>query len=471
MNAVEEFIKLSKKISPRIALVGDLMVDEYHDVDANRVSPEFPVPVMRSPHASYSLAVPGGVGNVACQFRHFNVDLQLYAMLDAHAKCVLEQEGISTQYCYKFPDNISHVPLKRRYYHGDFPLCRWDVEEENYGTESLGAYQLALYRGYMNAPKPEVMVLSDYNKGTLVGPLGKKQWLGTSDDVIKIVDPKRPPLEDWEGCSVFKPNRQEAEVLSGVKQWKKQCDYFQDKLHCLAVVITQGGDGVVGKVDGRYFEFTPQKNVVANSVIGAGDAFIAFLAMGLCYSMDIVQAVEVAFEAGAVYVQNKHNKPITPYDLLKHVNSPESKFVDINFLKNRDYTLAWSNGCYDIMHMGHIDMLNFAKSKADKLAVGIDVDESVRNHKGANRPINPLEQRMRTLSALECVDFVIPYSGYDPTDIIKEIRPEVLVKGADWEGKSIKGSEYVGKVEFCPFNYDTSTTKIIEKILRTHHKL
>ena len=465
MNAINEFLRRAKAlvIKPKISLVGDMMVDQYYYVDASRVSPEFPVPVMKSDRESKVISVPGGVGNVASQFKHFNVDLRLHTLMDRNANIVLDDHGINVRYCHKMWET-GHVPLKKRYYQGDFPLCRWDVEENDYGMGGdIDRWREMLLESFLTASVPDVVVFSDYDKGVFSGKGCKKKWMhALSDETISIVDPKRSPVDEWAGCTVFKPNAVEAEAMSGLKDWREQCEYFQDKLRCMAVIITQGGDGVVGKVGASYFEYAPRCNVSANSVIGAGDCFVSFLAIGLALEMDLVDAVKVAFEAGSVYVQNRHNKPVSSYELLKHVDSEAAKLMKPPVI--RDYKLIWTNGCFDFgLTKGHVEYLRQARSLGDKLVVAVNGDDSVRRLKGEGRPIMSLEERMRILAALECVDFVVSFDEDTPFSLISEIMPDMIVKGGDYKVEDVVGGDLI-PVTILDTVDCLSTTQKIEKL-------
>lgn len=302
----------------------------------------------------------------------------------------------------------------------------------------------------------KVFILSDYDKGVFPNSM-----YSLPKNVITIVDPKNPPLAKWKGCTVFKPNAVEAFRLSdGLTDWKDQCDYFQDKLECQSVVITMNGNGVVGKSNGSYFEHHPIQRIEARKTSGAGDCFVGVLAVAIAHGMSVSDASSVAYEAGALFVQQHSRNPITPWALQK-----QSKFINVEDLENRNYKLVMTNGCFDILHSGHLESLRFAKSKGDKLLVAVNSDESVKRFKGEKRPVISLHERMEMLAALEFVDFVISFNEDSPYDLIKAIRPEVLVKGADWKDKGgIVGGDLVKETFFVPLVEDRSTTNIIEKL-------
>lgn len=434
---------------PKIAVFGDAILDEYYEVSADRVSPEFPIPVF---HASDDVPgiVLGGAANVCRQFSNFNFDASLFALTNEKIKYLAG--GIDMEGCIF----SRRVPVKKRFYSGGFPLFRFDVETGDYGLEpdSLRKLQEKLVEKLLSRDPFDVVVFSDYDKGVFRG-IGEFMSR-IPESTITIVDPKKSPLGRWRGCTIIKPNSVEAEEISGHSDWRRQCDFFMRETACQAVVITQAGDGVVGNVQGVWFEHRPEVRKAPRSVVGAGDAFVAFLAMCMAHSIDIRKAVEIAFEACSLYVDEPRNRPLYPYQI-----SP-SKSVDPRILEKRDFSLAFANGNFDILHPGHLELLKFARSKADGLVVALNSDESAGRQGKSHPLINPLEYRKSMVEALGCVDFVVEFGEDTPYEIIKKIRPEVLVKGSDWPNPV--GSDIVPEVHSFGLVGGHSTTLIIEKI-------
>lgn len=475
MNKFENFLENVKMFKPKIGIIGDCMIDNYFRVDANRVSPEFPIPVMLMEEESPEKAVPGGAANVVSQFRHFPVSVKLLGYVDNLAIEVFGAEkwglGFQHENNVNFYDSLNieksynqNIPTKNRFYQKDFPLCRLDIEKKNYGLSSEDFIEAreTVYGEWIGS-NLDVAIFSDYGKGVFEADCYGKfiDWQKNIDgNTITIVDPKNGPVEKWRGCTVFKPNAKEAKELSGLEDPKMQCDYFQQKIGCMAVVVTNGGQGVYGKVGGKHFDYRSGDSVKAKSVIGAGDCFAAFLAMALSVGMDIIDAVEIAYEAGAIYVQSSYNKPIKPSDLLMSTEKLTMPPED------RDYKLVFTNGCYDLLHTGHLKVLEQAKSFGDKLVVGVNSDDSIKRIKGDKRPIVSLEDRVKMLAALECVDFVVSFDEKTPYALIKKIMPDVLVKGSDWEDKVVVGSDLVEDVRFVELLEGMSTTELISKANR-----
>lgn len=443
---------VDKKVN--VNVIGDNIVDEYYDVEVERISPEFPIPVYKSSSTDpTSGLIPGGAANVAAQFSHFNTSVELVTLLNKLCQVVFDSRGIKTNYS-KVLSNI-FIPTKRRIYSQNVPLVRHDFEKENYGLDDIKKQLLDLH-----IPDSDFNIYSDYSKGIFCIPWFRKFMQKSKN----IVDPKSNFIDLWEGCTYFKPNSVEAEKLSERKNAQDQLDFFMDSLKCKGVIITQSAQGVVGKdIDHEYFEIKPKEKLPdPESVIGAGDCFIAFTSMALSRGFNLEDAARIAFAAGCLYVQKRHNSPLCPADLFDLTNKKLIEKPEI--LKNRNFKLVFTNGCYDLMHFGHISSLSFAKKQGDKLCVAINSDASIKSIKNDGRPIVNLSNRIKMLEALEMVDYIVVIEDKDPWDLIEAIRPDVLVKGADYRNKTVVGSDLVQDVRFAPFISGLSTTNIIDKI-------
>jgi D-beta-D-heptose 7-phosphate kinase/D-beta-D-heptose 1-phosphate adenosyltransferase len=462
MKLIEKFIQESSRNKVRISIAGDIIIDEYYDVSATRISPEFPIPVMTSADSKPTVTMPGGAANVCHQFKHWNAEPLLYGLSDYEATTSLQKVLGSKATVNLAPMGHGQVPRKKRFYDGKHPSFRWDIEKPNFGVDPSilkGFRGTATQRYFSNRP-PQVLILSDYNKGLFTND----PCPFIRDKVTTIIDPKKGPLDKWRGCTIFKPNNVEAKELSGLSNWKDQCLYFFDHLGCDHVVITQGASGVVGMDRlGEGFEHVSSYNLTAESVIGAGDCFIAFMAMAKALNFSLSDCALIAFTAGATYVQQERNKPITPYDLMKKVDPIKAKYL-LPSPGETQGKLVFTNGCFDLLHVGHIETLMFAKSKGAKLVVGVNSDESIRRLKGDSRPIIGLKDRLEALAALQCVDYVASFDEDTPAKLIERLRPDVIVKGAQYEARDIVGFEMVGEVALAPMFEGVSTTKIVEKI-------
>jgi D-beta-D-heptose 7-phosphate kinase/D-beta-D-heptose 1-phosphate adenosyltransferase len=461
MNVLDKFFTLGfyKGIDPKykIGVIGDAMLDEYFDVKVKKISPEFPIPVMHS-YTDKSDNYPGGAANVAYQFKNFSVKVNLISFIDKEADSVFVGKEIDTSLCLTINGKI---PRKKRFYSDNFPTYRWDVEQLNYGLEDLDSKCLQLFNSIKDTHF-DVLIFSDYDKGVLSNYIDS--LVRTAP--ISIVDPKDRDIKRWRGCTVFKPNKQEALAISGKKTIKEAGAYFLDYLECKSVVITQAGDGVTVFDSEGIHEIrptTPQPQ--AESVIGAGDCFVAFLAMALTRKLSIREAAEVAWKAGVLYVKNRHNKPLHP-DEIRNLIDPRLKKIIVgnynDYFSNRDYKLVFTNGCFDILHTGHIETLRLAKAQGDKLVVAVNSDESVAELK-PGRPFNTLDDRMMMLASLECVDFVVFFSEQTPLKMIRQINPDVIVKGSEYKEEDVVGYG-LAKVVTTPMVEGFSTTGLVERI-------
>lgn len=443
---MNELLQRQFDYRPKIAVVGDAILDEYYDVDASRVSPEFPIPILHSIDGRPYQTSLGGAANVCAQFSNFNFDVNLFALIN---------EKIKQVSCFDLDGCIlsGGIPIKKRFSSNGFPLCRIDVEDKNYCLKDIDSYREKVFSNLCSSGPFDVVIFSDYDKGLFDNSRNFIKCL--DDSSITIVDPKKGPIDKWKGCSIIKPNSKEAKDISGAEDPVKQCEFFLKHTECQAVIITQGASGVFGNVMGRWFEYRPSVEKQARSVVGAGDCFVAFLAMCMAHSIDVKRAVEIAFEACSHYIDKPYNHPIYPYQI-------SDKFISPKNIIKRDFNLAFTNGCFDILHPGHIKLLQFAKTKAEKLVVALNSDESVKKQRKSHPLINNLEYRKFMVSSLECVDFVVDFAEETPYELIKSIRPDVIVKGSDWPNPV--GSDIVSEHYSFDIFENYSTSSIIEKI-------
>jgi D-beta-D-heptose 7-phosphate kinase/D-beta-D-heptose 1-phosphate adenosyltransferase len=347
-DVILEFLEADLDKTLDINVVGDVMIDEYYEVHVDRISPEFPIPVYNSSNLEpTSGLVPGGAANVAYQFQNFNVNIELISLLNKITSVVFDGYGIGCNYS-KVVDNI-FIPTKKRIYADNIPLTRWDFERPNYGLDNIKNHLLDL-----EIPESDFNIFSDYSKGLFSYPWFRK-YISTTKN---IVDPKHNFIDLWEGCTYFKPNAKEAEKLSERKNVEDQVEFFLDALKCKGVLITQSGSGVVGKQNNKnLFEVRPNNLIMPpESVIGAGDCFVSFATMALARGFSLEDASKIAFAAGCFYVQRKHNRPVSPVELLLMTGIKELKKPQL--LKNRDFKLIFTNGCFDFgLTAAHIELL------------------------------------------------------------------------------------------------------------------
>ena len=443
----------------KIGIIGDAMIDEYFFVNVKKISPEFPIPVMHS-KTDKSKICPGGAANVAHQFSHFSIEAKLLCFLDQESKLQLEEHNIDTSLCLMIENNI---PRKRRFYSENFPTYRWDIEEEFYGMDSQSILELCQELYDKNLPRIgefSALIFSDYDKGVC------EHYLPSliKNVPITVVDSKCKNIEKWNGCTVFKPNYKEAISISGCSNAIDAGIWIIKKINCEHVVITNEDKCITvisNQAEGiESVEIFPDCTAPqAESVIGAGDCFVAFLTMALVRGAPILEASKIALEAGLIYVRKKYNEPINKLDLVG-----KDKVVKASDLRRRDFKLVFTNGCFDLLHTGHIELLNFSKSKGEKLVVGINTDSSVSQLK-KGRPIQSLCDRIKVLSSLESIDYIVIFDEKTPLNIIQEILPDVIVKGSEYKKEDIVGANHAAEVCVFPMVSGFSTTNLISQIV------
>lgn len=472
MEIMKNFLRKIEKHKKTIYVVGDPMLDEYFNVKVSRISPEFPTQVMLSSNYKPSKSKPGGAANVCFQLTNFNADVTLFGPLDPKSKVIFEKNYNFN--CKTYPMLDGRIPRKKRFYDGDYALPRWDVEKENYGHKLPNELRKSVFKIFeksIEAKKPDVVIFSDYGKGVFDEKIAQKYVkLCKKKKIFTIVDPKNI-LEAWSDCDIFKPNEKEVKNLSFDNHVLGAGIDIVNKLNCKAVIVTRGGQPPM------IVERTESKPVVSwadeeleikrpQSVIGAGDCFVSFLAMAITHGYSYEEATSIAYKAGSLYVENKYNRPLYPHELTesKFLSGENlAKLLKDDYFKNKK--VAITNGCYDIIHPGHIHLLKEAKKRADILIVALNSDDSVKRLKGMDRPCNNLEDRISVISGLGCVDLVTFFDEDTPKKLFEKIgKFDILVKGGDYSADNIVGKEHAKETVILPFLNGKSTTNIIRRL-------
>jgi D-beta-D-heptose 7-phosphate kinase/D-beta-D-heptose 1-phosphate adenosyltransferase len=418
MQSIDRFLEKNKTNKLKIAIIADSVIDEYFDVKVTRISPEFPTQIMLSNDWHPTKTMPGGGANTALQMSNgFNVKAFLLSFIDKRAFRIFSSQPFNCDYSVALEQKDIHMPLKRRFYDGDYPLPRWDIESPNYGLsdEKLKEAQdglLARFKLLLSEEKIDIVVLSDYGKGIFSGDLPQQIINLCNENNIKtLVDPKNPPVERWRNCSYFKPNAFEACKMTDLPagNWHKHAEKLKN-YNIKNTIITDGPNQ-------PYFNLEQPLQLARipnkQSVIGAGDCMCAFLAMALAHQMELRDAVEVGWNASSLYIESKHNKPIMPHEFANWNDPIKSKIVSVEDMKTiMGYCKCqwtWTNGCHDFaIHGGHLKVLEYAKRLGDKVIVGLNTDNSVKKLKGDNRPYLTYKQRAENLAHLQYVDFIVP---------------------------------------------------------------
>jgi D-beta-D-heptose 7-phosphate kinase/D-beta-D-heptose 1-phosphate adenosyltransferase len=463
----------------KVLVIGDIILDKYIHGNVDRVSPEAPVPILRPEFEERRL---GGAANVASNISALGSKVWLQGVVgkDEAAKeirSLIKERNIKGFFITsKFP-TIS----KLRILASRQQLLRVDSEEKF--SEEDWTNTRNLFSKLISTTKASVLILSDYEKGTLRDiPLLIKQ--ANKKNLYTLVDPKGNNFSKYKGANIITPNYLEfSNAVGGVSDESdltlKAKNLIAD-LKLDALLITRGAEGMtlIEKQEGKIkrSDFSTQAQEVFD-VSGAGDTVIASLAASIACGFNLNDSVKISNIAAGVVV-GKSGTATPRISELEYFFKADSIFSTKTQLKRlckeaREDSLkvVFTNGCFDVLHAGHVSYLEAAKELGDKLIVGINNDSSVRKLKGKDRPINPLEERMKLIQALKCVDHVVSFSEETPLKLIEFLKPNVLVKGADYSTEEIVGASSVirdgGEVKTIPLIKGLSSSDKIKKIKRS----
>ncbi|KPQ25794.1 MAG: D-beta-D-heptose 7-phosphate kinase / D-beta-D-heptose 1-phosphate adenosyltransferase [Halomonas sp. HL-48] len=461
----------------RVLVVGDVMLDRYWHGGTSRISPEAPVPVVRVENADDR---PGGAANVALNIAALGAQVSLAGVVgnDDNAKLLatrLSDSKVSTYFQYS--DDIPTI-TKLRVMSRNQQLLRLDFEQRLDGvdtTDLLAQVEQAL-------PDCDVMILSDYGKGTL-NQVEKLISLARGQGKRVLIDPKGSDFSKYRGASLITPNLTEFEAIVGPcssdEELSRRGEALRAELELEALLITRSEKGMTLIGDGQAPLHLPTRAQEVFDVTGAGDTVIGLMGLALASGHELAEAMMLA-NLGAGLVVAKpgtatlsiaelytalHGDKLAEYGVIE----PTSLVEAVRAAQRRGERVVMTNGCFDILHAGHVAYLEQAKRLGDRLIVAVNDDASIGRLKGPTRPINPLNRRMQVLAGLGAVDWVVPFSDDTPQALIEAVLPDILVKGGDYRPEDIAGGEAViasgGEVKVLGFEDGVSTTAMISSIL------
>jgi D-beta-D-heptose 7-phosphate kinase/D-beta-D-heptose 1-phosphate adenosyltransferase len=466
---VPDFSKL------KVLVAGDAMLDEYWFGDTARISPEAPVPVVRQRSAEQR---PGGAANVALNVAALGARSTLAAVVGQDERGalltrVLEQRGVR---CDLFRSPKLPTIHKLRVLARSQQLLRIDAEQSLQGcADEFGSLYERLVR------QADVVILSDYGKGTLC----RVEELVAAANEAKIpvlVDPKGTDFKRYRNAYALTPNRSEFEAVVGrcsdEADLLRKGDALRKDLDLDLLLVTRGEQGMtLFEQDAEPLTLPTQAREVFD-VTGAGDTVIALLGAGVAAGLPAADAAALANLGAGIVVGKIGAATASRSELQRALHSQGSGgrgLVDLPELvalvaeaKTRGERVVLTNGCFDILHAGHVSYLEEAKSCGDRLVVAVNDDDSVRRLKGAARPVNSLADRMAVLAGLASVDWVVPFSEDTPAELIAKVVPDVLVKGGDYRVEQIAGGDTVlkngGEVRVLGFKPGRSTSALIDAL-------
>tara|TARA_B100000242_G_C43034428_1_gene482178 strand:- start:227 stop:1687 length:1461 start_codon:yes stop_codon:yes gene_type:complete len=470
------FLNLNEELKKvKILVLGDIILDSYCFGDARRLSPEAPVPILNFKHDENKL---GGAANVAMNITSLGANCSLVGTIG------LDREGEAIKdLCKKY--NIEtylnekkelRTINKTRIVSRNQQLLRMDFE--NYEDNKLRTLDFKIY--YELIESHDLIIFSDYLKGTLPNC---NEFIKIAKNLNKkiLIDPNGINFEKYRGATLITPNYVEFENAVG-KCFTEEEVLFKgsklvENLNLGALLITRSQDGMtLIQKDKKPIHFGAKAKEVFD-VTGAGDTVIATIGIMFSLGNSLKNSIEIANEAAGIVITKLGTTSLNSQEFLSIYPKVSKPNIECNLdelknyisiLKNKNKRIIMTNGCFDILHKGHISYLEQAKRLGDVLIIAINDDDSIKRLKGNFRPINNLKSRMQVLSGLRCVDFVISFNDDTPIKIYEELLPDVIVKGGDYHENDVIGGDLIkkngGDVRIIELVKDISTTKIIEKI-------
>ncbi|MCZ8086479.1 MAG: D-glycero-beta-D-manno-heptose 1-phosphate adenylyltransferase [Brevundimonas sp.] len=459
-----------------LACVGDLMLDRYVYGDVSRISPEAPIPVLR---ARRTVAMPGGVGNVARNVAALGGTARLGGVAGedaagAELTALVAAEARIEDFIAR--SRAAGTIVKTRYVSGGQQLMRLDEEEL-----LVSAFERDdVFSG------TSAILLSDYGKGVVSERLIRSAvWQAQNAGIPVIVDPKGRDFARYGAVDVIKPNASELAGATGLPvdsdaEIEAALEALLAATTAKAIVVTRAGKGMSLMRRGEPAQHFPGRAREVFDVSGAGDTGLAALGLALGAGASLEQAVQLAILASGVVVGKSGTAVVTPAELIEaevsqhagtalvKVTALDDLAAEVEGWHRQGLKVGFTNGCFDVLHRGHVAYLAQARSWCDRLVVALNSDASVRTLKGDGRPVNDLESRAVVIGGLASVDRVTAFDDPTPLRLIERLRPDVLIKGADYTRDTVVGADLVaswgGEVRLAAFTDGFSTTRTLERI-------
>lgn len=479
-----------------VIVIGDIMLDINYFSTISRNAPEANhIPVHKINNTEYIL---GGAANVAVNLTRLGVNVELISCIgvtsddDVHfkkIKDILNEKNVKFKL---FIDrNKNCITTKNRIINNDNICARYDVEDDSDINEDISNEIISYIKSKVNT---NAVLISDYNKGVITDYLCSEVInYCNAHDIYTFIDPKIKNIYKYKNCFCFKPNMHESIALTKTTDISNMFSEIKKSLNNTHTIITDGENGLY--VDDVSNHITHDKKITLVDVTGAGDVVISVLLYCfLTFNKDILNAAAIANYIGGKSVQVlgnyniclkdieegynefilKHHENQTPMSKISRVELPINQILfdaDVEQLKkfnNNNLNIVFTNGCFDIVHSGHLKLLNYCRNQGDIVIVGLNSDQSVKNLKGNSRPINTASERSEFLLSLNMIDYVVIFNDDTPYNIINAIRPKTLVKGGDYCKENVVGSDIVDNVFIFDYLENKSSSLIINKILNAH---
>jgi len=467
-----------------IVVIGDIILDVNYNGTATRLAQEACVPVVNIIKKEVT-SLLGGAANVYHNLLSVGLDAKLISVggkdNEYYNFCdILE----STRNKFNKKDNLSEnciiidpsrsTTVKHRFYVNNKMVFRYDSETNE--DISQNTEQMIIEEFNKKIDVCKIVILSDYNKGVLTPTLTQEIIRISNTRKIKVfIDPKLKDVLKYSDCYLIKPNKNEGEHMCGHKITKDNLENSMKeimiKMRCIVCLLTMGEEGIAILSTNEGFHYFPINQSHVIDITGAGDVVLASFVYNYLRTYNLVCSCLFANYCGQLKVKNLGTYALTKYDLLVYESTYKNKLIErkdlednIELMKGAGKKIVFTNGCFDILHYGHLTLLEEAKINGDILIVALNTDVSIKENKGNERPINKLEYRIKQISALSYVDFIVVFEEKTPYEILSIIRPDVLIKGGDYKIETIVGKNFAKETKILKYNDGFSTTGIIEKM-------
>jgi D-beta-D-heptose 7-phosphate kinase/D-beta-D-heptose 1-phosphate adenosyltransferase len=487
MNRIEVESFLSRIGQIRALVVGDLMLDEYLWGRTDRISPEAPVQVVDISREDLRL---GGAGNVINNLMTLGCQVHVAGVLgdDADGRLLrrlLEEKAVGIQGVLMDADRTTS--RKTRILASNQQMLRIDRESQNPISKEmevrLADHVRSVAEGF------QVILVSDYLKGVLTeGLLAEIISIGRDTGIPVVVDPKGNDFRKYRGATLLTPNRKEAQTASHIPivdeaSLLRSGRSLAEALGLEALVLTRSEEGMTLFPRGGEEIHLPTEAREVYDVSGAGDTVLAMMGLGLAGGLSLEDAARLANVAAGIVVAKVGTSTVAPEEILEVIGrrhqDTDLKIKDREVLagilemeRQKGRSVVFTNGCFDLLHVGHVKYLQKARRLGDLLVLGLNSDDSIRRLKGPRRPLIEQDERAHILAALDCIDYLVIFDEDTPLELIETLRPKILVKGGDYSPEGVIGKDlvesYGGRVELIQFVDGRSTSNIIEKILQEY---
>jgi len=477
---------LSGVAQTRALVVGDLMLDEYIWGSVDRISPEAPIQIVEAKRKDFRL---GGAGNVINNLLTLNCQVDVVSVVgdDDDGRFLLrrlQERGVEQHGVFSQSGRVTS--RKTRVFASNQQIVR--IDQETCADISVESEERILEYVKKVISALDVIYLSDYFKGLLTDRLLAEIFaIGRAAKVPVLVDPKGEDYRKYLGATLLTPNRKEAQQATGIvindeASLIKAGRQLLDELDLEAVVLTRSEEGMTVFSDAGEISLPTVAREVYD-VSGAGDTVLSLFGLGMAQKLPLECSAALANLGAGVVVGKVGTSTVSAQELLAAIgklhHDSDAKIKSPALLesilageKQNGKSVVFTNGCFDLLHVGHVKYLQAARQLGDLLVLGLNSDDSIRRLKGSGRPLIDQDERAHILAALNCIDYVVIFDEDTPLELISLLRPNILVKGGDYTVEGVVGGElvesYGGRVELINFVDGKSTTNIINKILESY---